>query len=76
MTQYKLIYAVSSRIDEIPVSNGQIIFVPDIDTIYLDMQNTRHIYDLIHICETHEERNSLEPRIGFYFVEADNTLWR
>lgn len=75
MVQSKLYYTTSARVNEIEVKNGQIIFVPDVDTVYLDMQNTRWMYSLIHTFPTDIERVELTtPLVGFYYVEENNTL--
>ena len=76
MVQSTLYYAIPERVHEIPVVDGNIIFVPQDDTVYLDMANRRYDYSLIHICETELDRSQISPRTGFYFVEETNALWR
>lgn len=44
----KLFYTTSKYLDTLPVKNGNIIFVSDINTVCLDMHNRRTTYATIY----------------------------
>ena len=77
MAQMKIIYTTSNRLDDLSIENGQIIFVVDTRTIYMDMKDKRTSYSTIYVFETEEERLQMEnPEKGFYFVEETHVVWR
>lgn len=73
----KLYYTTASKLNELQIANGQIIFTSDTQTIYLDMKNKRHCYSSIQIFEKEQDRlDVLAPVEGFYFVLETNIFWR
>lgn len=73
----KFYSTVASRLNELEVKNGQLIFVNDVRKIYLDTNNTRVEYSQIILLVSEEQRESiLAPLNGFYFVQETNSLWR
>lgn len=66
----------SERIRELPIVNGQLIFVQDFGRIALDFNGQRKFYNQITEIETEAERKELDsPAIGYYFVIGTATLW-
>ncbi len=77
MAAVKLYRTISERLPELPVRNGNIIFVSDSRQICLDSDGIRIPYDPIKIFDTEQERADCEePVTGFYFVADTNVLWR
>jgi len=73
----KLFYTKQKYLDSLPKKNGNIIFVPDSNTVCLDMSNQRYTYQTIKIFNADSERLSEQsPHDGFYFVEETNVIWR
>ena len=71
-----LIATSSSRIRELPIRNGQLIFVQDLGRIALDFNNTRIFYNQIVELESEAERLLLDnPLGGYYFVISSGCLW-
>lgn len=70
-------YTTSTKLKDLNIVNGQIIFTSDTKTMYLDMKNKRHSYSTIQSFKTDADRiNELLPASGYYFVEETNVLWR
>ena len=77
MAIVNFIYTTSARLNDLPVENGQIIFVPDVSTIALDTHGQRSYFQTIRNFETDAERLAMAfPVQGFYWVEETQTLWR
>ena len=77
MAQMKLIYTTASKLNELPVSDGQIIYAPDDNTICLDMRSQRFTYKTIRTFNTDAERlMAASASAGFYYVEETNIIWR
>ena len=73
----KLYYTKQQYLDSLPIANGNIIFVPDSNTVCLDMGSQRFTYQTIKTYETDQERiDTPFPNIGFYYVEETNSIWR
>ncbi len=72
-----VIGTVSSKVADISIKNGQLIFIPDSRTIALDLNNRRTFYNQIVSLTTELERQSiLAPVTGsFYFVVETAVLW-
>lgn len=66
----------SDKLDQLPVADGQLIFVRDAREIYLDVNGERTTYSQIMILFDEEHRQNLKPVTGFYFVSSTNVLWR
>lgn len=73
----KLYYTTPEYIDTLPVKNGNIIFVPAMNKVCLDMADQRFEYETIKTFQTDEERADVPfPNEGFYYVEQDAMIWR
>jgi hypothetical protein len=71
-----LIATSSSRIRELPIKNGQLIFIQDLGRIAFDFKGKRVFYNQIVELETEADRTKLEnPLDGYYFVIGTGVLW-
>ena len=71
-----LIATSSSRIRELVIKDGQLIFIQDVGRIAFDFKGKRVFYNQIVELETEAERSSLEsPLNGYYFVINTACLW-
>ena len=79
MAEYDMefIYTKKSKLKDLPIANGQIIFVEDANTIYLDFNNKRTGYTQFVILDTDNERTSMtnSPEGICYFVKNTKILW-
>lgn len=72
----KLVATTSDRVENLSVSNGQLIFLKDVGRIAFDFNDVRVYYNQIVELESDEKRLSLgEPLSGYYFVVSTGTLW-
>lgn len=72
----KLIATTSSKIRDLVISDGQLIFVQDLGRIALDFKGNRVFYNQIVELETEADRLALEnPLNGYYFVIDKACLW-
>lgn len=72
----KVIATTSSRIRQLPIKNGQLIFIQDLKRIAFDFNNTRVFYNQITELDTEFDRSSLKnPLNGYYFVIGSCRLW-
>lgn len=77
MAKMKLYYTTPDKLDELPVNDGQIIFVPDSKQVCLDLHDIRYNYSLINVFETQEEMLANPfPNQGFYYAVDTNSIWR
>lgn len=68
----KLYYTTPEYINTLPIKNGNIIFVPAMNKVCLDMADQRFEYETIKTFQTDEERADVPfPNEGFYYVEQD-----
>ena len=75
MALANFIYTTSAKLNQLPVEDGQIIFIPEIATIAMDMYGQRFLYQNIKTFATDAERTSIPfPVEGFYYVEETETL--
>ena len=66
-----------SRLSDLVIKDGQLIFVQDKHRIAFDFKGRRVFYNQIEEIATEEERKGLEPEDGvFYFVIDTAVLWR
>ena len=73
----KFYHTTQSKLAQLPVSDGNLIFVTDTKKMYLDINGNRLGYQDIQILPTETDRTSiLAPIEGFYYVEETNILWR
>ena len=71
-----LIATSSSRVRELPIKDGQLIFVQDLGRIAFDFKSKRVFYNQIVELNTEAERMDLEsPLGGYYFVIDSACLW-
>lgn len=72
-----VIGTVKSRLPDLSIKNGQLIFIQDSQTIALDLNGKRTFYNEIITMDTEEQRQSiLAPISGsYYFVIETAVLW-
>lgn len=71
-----LIATSSSRIRDLVIKDGQLIFIQDSGRIAFDFKGRRVFYNQIVELGTEAERLSLEsPLSGYYFVIGSGVLW-
>lgn len=71
-----LIATKSSRIKDLVIKNGQLIFIQDLGKIAFDFNGVRKFYNQITELETEQERVSLNPPdFGYYFIIDTGILW-
>lgn len=67
---------VGSRLSDLVIKDGQLIFVRDKHKIAFDFGGRRTFYNQIEEVATEEERKSLVPENGvYYFVIGSAVLW-
>lgn len=72
----KVIGTISSKIKDIAIKDGQLIFAKDKGKIAFDSNGKRKFYNQITELETEQERLILEsPEYGYYFVIEKAVLW-
>lgn len=71
-----LVATSSSRIRELPIKDGQLVFIQDLGRIAFDFKGNRVFYNQIVELETEAERATLDdPLDGYYFVIDSGCLW-
>ena len=66
----------SAKVKDLPIADGQLVFVKDLGRIAMDFNNTRKFYNQITEIDTEYDRRALsDPAIGYYFVIDTATLW-
>lgn len=71
-----LVATSSSRIRQLPIKNGQLVFIQDLGRIAFDFNDKRVFYNQIVELETEVDRLTLEePLNGYYFVIDTACLW-
>lgn len=71
-----LIATTSSRIRDLVIKDGQLIFIQDLGRIAFDFKGKRVFYNQIVELNTEAERLALEsPLDGYYFVIDSACLW-
>lgn len=71
-----LIATTSSRIRDLVIKDGQLIFIQDLGRIAFDFKGQRVFYNQIVELKTEAERLALEsPLDGYYFVIDEACLW-
>lgn len=71
-----LVATSSSRIRDLVIKDGQLIFVQDIGRIAFDFKGKRVFYNQIVELNTEAERLALEsPLDGYYFIIDSACLW-
>lgn len=75
-TVMSLVATSSSRIKDLVIKDGQLIFIQDLGRIAFDFKGKRVFYNQIVELETEAERQSLEnPLNGYYFIYDEACLW-
>lgn len=73
----KFYHTTQSKLAQLPVSDGNLVFVTDTKKMYLDINGNRLGYQDIQVLPTDTDRTSiLAPIEGFYYIEETNILWR
>lgn len=76
-TDLSVIVTTKGRVKELPIIDGQLVFVRDGHRIAFDYGNKRVFYNQIVELATEQERLSVSPVEGeFYFVIETAVLWR
>ena len=71
-----LIATTSSRIRELVIKDGQLIFIQDLGRIAFDFKGRRVFYNQIVELDTEADRLALDsPLNGYYFVIDSACLW-
>ena len=71
-----LVATSSSRIRELVIKDGQLIFIQDLGRIAFDFKGRRVFYNQIVELETEADRQALDnPLDGYYFVVGSACLW-
>lgn len=71
-----LVATTSSRIRDLVIKDGQLIFIQDLGRIAFDFKGKRVFYNQIVELNNEGERQSLEsPLSGYYFVVDSACLW-
>lgn len=72
----KLVATTSSKIRNLVIEDGQLVFLQDVGRIAFDFKGKRVFYNQIVELETEAERLTLEsPLSGYYFVIDSACLW-
>ena len=75
-TIMSLVATNSPRIRELPIKDGQLIFIQDLGRIAFDFKGNRVFYNQIVELETEADRIMLDsPLNGYYFVVGSGCLW-
>ena len=75
-TIMSLVATNSPRIRELPIKDGQLIFIQDLGRIAFDFKGNRVFYNQIVELETEAERLMLDdPLDGYYFIIGTGCLW-
>ena len=71
-----LVATSSSRIKDLIIKDGQLIFIQDVGRIAFDFKGKRVFYNQIVELDTEADRLALEsPLSGYYFVIDSACLW-
>ena len=71
-----LVATSSSRIRDLVIKDGQLIFIQDLGRIAFDFKGKRVFYNQIVELETEADRLALEqPLDGYYFIIDSACLW-
>ena len=72
----KLVATTSSKIRDLVINDGQLIFLQDLGRIAFDFKGKRVFYNQIVEVETEADRLALEnPLDGYYFIIDEACLW-
>lgn len=72
----KLVATTSSKIKDLIINDGQLIFLQDVGRIAFDFKGQRVFYNQIVELSSEAERLALDsPLAGYYFVIGSGCLW-
>lgn len=72
----RVIATTGAKVKDIPIGNGQILFVQDRQRIVLDFNGKRTFYNQITELDTEHDREILSaPSYGYYFCIDSACLW-
>ena len=76
-TILSVVATTASRLPDLSIKNGQLIFIKDSQKIALDINDKRTFFNQIVVLQTDTERTSLLAPISglFYFVIDTAVLW-
>lgn len=76
-TIMSVVATTASRLPDLSIKNGQLIFIKDSQKVALDLNDKRTFYNQIVVLQTDLERQSLLAPISglFYFVIDTAVLW-
>lgn len=76
-TILSVIATTASRLSDLEIKDGQLLFIQDKSKIALDFKGKRKFYNQIEVLSTDIERQSLESAVNglFYFVIGTAILW-
>ena len=73
----KFYSTIQSKLNDLPIVDGQFILVRDQRTIYVDLNGMRLGYHDIQVVSSESDRTQiLAPTEGFYYVDETNVMWR
>lgn len=73
----KVIATTSSKVRDLVIKDGQLVFIHDIGRIALDFKGKRTFYNQVTELESDAERQLMSsPLSGYYFVISTGCLWR
>lgn len=71
-----LVATTSSKVKDLIIKDGQLIFIRDVGRIAFDFKGQRVFYNQIVELKTDIERTSMDsPMSGYYFVINTGVLW-
>lgn len=77
MAVVRVYTTVAAKLDKLPVSDGNLVFVSDTHRLYLDYNGLRIGYNCIQEFTTDKDRtDKLAPVEGYYYVEETGVMWR
>lgn len=72
-----IVATTGERVKELPIKNGQLVFVQDLGRIAFDYKNKRKFYNQIEEIDTEKARQELESPVNgvYYFIIETAVLW-
>lgn len=73
---FSVVATTSGRVRELPIKDGQLVFIQDVGRVAFDFKGQRVFYNQIVELATEKERAELAaPLNGYYFVLETACLW-
>ena len=73
---HKVVYTTKNMLNDVPITDGYIIFCRDEQTVYFDFNNMRQRYDKFILLDTDSERSIITGiNNSFYFCKDTRILW-